>query len=104
MPDPETSKKGGIYIPEHVWKIIQTLLVAFMMGAYGLAWRHESAVTTLKLQAAQLQGDLDDAEEYIKGHRVEHDKIGRSLTTLETELPGIKSGIEELKVMVRELQ
>ena len=93
--------RKGIYIPESIWKILQSVLLAMMIGAYGMMWAHETEITTLRLQFQSQEQKIEELEAELDAQDVVLDTISTSVIEIKTELPHIRSGIDELKTLMR---
>ena len=98
---PETGKKGGVYVPEWIWKALQSLLLAAVVGGYGMFYTMNSDIAELQLkvdniekQATKLEADLDAQDE-------DREEIREALATIKAELPFIKKGINDLGNLIR---
>ena len=94
-----TSK--GVYIPEWVWKAMQSCLLAAVLGGYGMFYSMHGDVSELKLKLGAQEKALIELEAEVKVYDEDSDAIKQSLIAIETELPHIKNGIEELKTLMR---
>jgi len=95
------STKGGVYIPEWVWKALQSLLLAAVIGVYGMLYNMHDSVNKLELQVAA----LEDKTAHLEGKLEEREKVAaeirETLASINAELPFIKQGINDLKVLLR---
>ena len=89
--------RGGVYIPEWTWKALQSILLAAVLGGYGMFYSMHSDIAEMKLKQETLQEKFGKVEAEVEASRDSRAAIQTSLTTIETELPHLKDGIAELK-------
>tara|TARA_Y100000034_G_scaffold136262_2_gene211867 strand:+ start:1453 stop:1758 length:306 start_codon:yes stop_codon:yes gene_type:complete len=98
---PETQKKGGVHIPEWIWKALQSSLLAAVVGGYGMFYSMHSTQTELKLKVEALQTDVIKLETDLQAQDDDRGEIRESLAAIKAELPFIKRGIEDLGSLLR---
>jgi septal ring factor EnvC (AmiA/AmiB activator) len=96
----DSNKKGGIYIPEWIWKALQSVLLAAVLGGYGMFYTMHTDLAESKLKMETLQGRVSKLEAEVEASRGSRAAIQTSLTAIETELPHLKEGIAELKAIL----
>lgn len=93
-----STEKKGVYIPESIMKVIQSLMVALMLGAYGMAWKHEASISTLELVVATQEAKIEELEEEAQTQDDSLNGIQISLTTLTLGQVHTNEGIAALKL------
>ena len=89
---------GGVYIPANTWKIIQTLMIAAMVGVWGMIWSMHGKVGEIE----DLREDIAALEVELATAKASDISIQTSLTKIETELPYIKTGISDVKALLKD--
>jgi hypothetical protein len=92
---------SSVTIPGWVWKAVQGLLVAAVVGGYGLFYSMHSDIAELKLRVVSLEEDVTSLEVKVQGNNNTSGSIKESLASIRAELPFIKQGINDLKSLLR---
>ena len=97
----EPTKKGGMYIPEWIWKAIQSLLLAAVVGGYGMFYTMHNQITKLEIQVAAGQATRAKLEGQLQERSNNETDIRVCLADIKAQLPFIKQGINDLKHLLR---
>lgn len=93
-------KKGGVYLPEWVWKALQSVLLMSVVGGYGMLYSMHGDIAELKLERDALKEKVAKIETKIEKSAESRQQIKDSLTRIESELPYIKEGVRDLKSLL----
>ena len=94
-------KSGGVYIPEWVWKALQSLLLAAVIGGYGMFYTMKADIAELKLKQENMELRVAKVEAEQEAHDDAEGEIKESLASIKAELPHIKKGIDDLGTLLR---
>jgi hypothetical protein len=97
---PVARPRGGFYISENIMKIIQGLMVTAMLGAWTALVSMYDDVSNLKTSNTALVKEVESIKAEVKLSADSRAEIQTSLTKIETELPYIKDGIDDLKSLL----
>lgn len=100
-PIPQPTKSGGVYIPEWIWKALQSILLAAVLGGYGMFYAMHGDIAELKLKVANAEAKSAKLEAELEEQKKAKDGIKESLIKIETELPHIRAGVDEIKDQLR---
>jgi len=102
VPIPQPSApSGGVYIPEWIWKALQSLLLAAVVGGYGMFYTMHADLTEVQLTQKNLETRLAKVEADLEAQDDSSGEIRESLASIKAELPHIKKGIEDLGSLLR---
>tara|TARA_Y100000310_G_scaffold288865_1_gene314895 strand:+ start:894 stop:1202 length:309 start_codon:yes stop_codon:yes gene_type:complete len=96
----DPKKSGGVYLPEWLWKALQSILLMSVVGAYGMLYSMHGDISELKLERDTYKEKIASLEKEVKESQSSREGIRTSLTKIETELPYIKQGIDDLKSLL----
>jgi len=84
---PEASKKGGVYVPEWIWKALQGFLAAAVVGGYGMFYTMHSDIAELKIKVTNIESKTAKLETEIDAQDEDREEIREALA------PVIKWGL-----------